>query len=275
MRIDAHQHFWELSRGDYRWLTSDLAAIYRDFIPLDLSPLLKAANIDGTILVQAAPTIAETEYLLSIAANTPFVKGVVGWVDFEAPNAVEEIAYLAQNPALKGLRPMIHDIADPNWMLGNSLAGAFEAMIAHGLTFDALTRPQHLKPLKQLLVRYPDLRCVIDHASKPDIARNEIEPWASDIAALARETTVYCKISGLVTEATLDWTAGDIIPYTEHLLKTFGPERLIWGSDWPVCTLATSYQNWFETAQDCTLDLTDVEQAQIFGGNAARAYKLR
>ncbi|WP_120634919.1 amidohydrolase [Ruegeria sp. EL01] len=275
MRLDAHQHFWSVARGDYGWLTPDLAAIYRDFLPNDLRPLLQRAGIEGTVLVQAAPTLAETEFMLSLTDETPFVKGVVGWVDFEAADADAQIAALAEHPALVGLRPMIQNIADPNWMLGSALNPAFEALQRQGLTFDALIVPEHLGPLRQLLERYPTMRVVIDHGAKPAIRDGLIDDWADGIAALAHQTETYCKLSGLVTEAHPDWQADDLRPYVQHLLETFGPSRLIWGSDWPVCTLASTYERWLDTTDTLLGALTKTERDAILGGNAARAYHLR
>ncbi|WP_170330437.1 amidohydrolase family protein [Ruegeria arenilitoris] len=275
MRIDAHQHFWALARGDYGWLTPELTVIYRDFTPDDLAPLIKAAGIEGTVLVQAAPTIAETEYMLSLADQTPFIKGVVGWVDFKAADAPAQIEALSAHPALVGLRPMIQDIPDPNWMLGNALTPAFDAVQRHDLTFDALTQPQHLGPLRQLLALHPQMRVVIDHGSKPLIRDGVISGWAEDMAALASDTDAWCKLSGLVTEAAPDWTTDDLRPYVDHLLDTFGPSRLIWGSDWPVCTLASSYQRWLDTTDELLSALTETERKAVLGGNATRAYNLR
>ncbi len=275
MRIDAHQHFWAVARGDYGWLTPDLDVIYRDFTPNDLAPMLKDAGIEGTVLVQAAPTEAETEYMLSLADETPFVKGVVGWVDFEGSDAATQIAALDAHPALVGLRPMIQDIADPLWMLGDALTPAFTELIARGLTFDALTLPQHLGPLRNLLARHPDMKVVIDHGSKPLIRDALLEAWAEDMAALASETNAWCKLSGFVTEAASDWTVDDLRPYVDHLLNTFGSSRLIWGSDWPVCTLASSYERWLETTDLLLSQLSSSERDAVMGGNAARAYNLR
>ncbi len=275
MKIDAHQHFWAVARGDYGWLTPDLNVIYRDFTPDDLAPLLQDAGIKGTVLVQAAPTVAETEYMLSLADETSFIKGVVGWADFEATNAAPQIAALNKHPALVGLRPMIQDITDPLWMLGDALTPAFTELTARGLTFDALTLPQHLGPLRKLLSRHPDMKVVIDHGSKPLIRDAKLEGWAADMVALASETNAWCKLSGLVTEAAPDWTVDDLRPYVDHLLNTFGPSRLIWGSDWPVCTLASSYERWLETTDLLLSQLSSSERDAVMGGNAARAYNLR
>ncbi|QCK84534.1 amidohydrolase [Phreatobacter aquaticus] len=275
MRIDAHQHVWTLARGDYGWLTPALGAIHRDFGPADLKPLLDAARIDRTILVQAAPTLAETEFMLGVAAATPFVAGVVGWVDMESADASARIARLARNPLLVGLRPMIHDIADPDWMLSASLAPAIAAMQRHDLVFDALVRPVHLSRLLTFADRHPGLSIVIDHGAKPDIAGRTLDPWRADMAAMAARPNVACKLSGLVTEAGIDWTDDDLRPVVSHLIACFGASRLIFGSDWPVVTLAAPYQRWINTAEVLTGHLNADERAAIFGGTAERIYLSR
>lgn len=274
MKIDAHQHFWQIARGDYGWLTPDLAPLYRDFLPGDLQPMLDHHQIDGTILVQAAPTVAETHFMLDLARQHSFVKGVVGWVDFAAADAAATIADLAQDPALVGLRPMIQDIADPEWMLRRDLTPAFAALIECDLTFDALTLPQHLAPLLELVSRHPDMQVVIDHASKPRISEGAIDGWAADIARFGDLDQVSCKISGMVTEADADWSVADLEPYVAQLLSTFGSERLIWGSDWPVCQLAASYEDWLQASETLLSPLSPAQRAAIFGLNAARIYKI-
>ncbi|WP_350335991.1 amidohydrolase family protein [Coralliovum pocilloporae] len=274
MRIDAHQHFWTIARGDYGWLKPELKPLYRDFGPDDLHPLLQAAGLDGTILVQAAPTRAETDFMLGLARETPFIKGVVGWADFESQTASDDIRQMAGSPALVGLRPMIQDIPDPDWMLRPDLAPAFDALIEAGLVLDALTLPHHLSNLKTLLARYPDMKVVIDHGSKPLIRDGIFEGWAEDMAAIAAETGAFCKLSGLITEAAENWTADDLRPYVRHLLTCFGPERLIWGSDWPVCTLAGTYHAWLAATADLLSDLSDGQQAKILGLNAVEVYGL-
>lgn len=270
MIIDAHQHFWKLSRGDYGWLTPSLETLYRDFMPKDLEPILRQQSVDGTILIQAAPSIAETEFLLDIADKTPFVLGVVGWVDFASPTAAMDIASLAVNPKLVGLRPMIQDIDDIDWMLRDDLTSTFEAMINHGLVFDALVLPKHLSRLNTLLLRHPRLKVVIDHAAKPDIANSGFGRWAIEMSTLAEIDGVHCKLSGLLTEAGNEWTESDLTPFVEHLFKVFGADRLIWGSDWPVLTLAGSYAQWLAIAASYTKD--EADRKAIFGANAARFY---
>jgi len=274
-RIDAHQHFWRLARGDYGWLTPQMAAIYRDFLPADLTPILQVNGIGGTVLVQAADSVGETEFMLELAEKHSFIKGVVGWVDFAAADGAAQISALAQNPALVGLRPMIQDIAGDDWMLGDNLAPAFEALVAADLTFEALVLPRHLPYLRRLLARYPGMRTVIDHGAKPLIKDRITKGWWQDMAALAGETGAFCKLSGLVTEAGVGWVAADLRKYVDHLLEIFGPERLIWGSDWPVCTLATTYQDWLEVSKQLLSGLTDAGRGAVFGETAKRAYNLR
>lgn len=272
MIIDAHQHFWQLARGDYGWLTPELGPLYRDFMPDDLVPLIAQSNVAGTVLVQAAPTVAETKFLLEIADTTSFVLGVVGWTDLTAPTAAKDIARLAQHPKLVGLRPMIQDIADDDWMLRADLTPAFDAMIDADLTFDALVLPRHLSRLHKLLSRHPNLRTVIDHGAKPDISGGQFEGWAKDIALLAEETNASCKLSGLLTEAANDWSTSDLAPYVALLFDHFGAQRLIWGSDWPVLTIAANYGTWIEVAS--SLISGKLAREAIFGSNAVAAYNL-
>ena len=275
MLIDAHQHFWQIARGDYGWLTPALGPIHRDFGPADLQPLIRRHGIAATILVQAAPTVAETRFLLSIAAAEPAVAGVVGWADFEAADAPAAIAALAADPLLVGLRPMVQDIADDDWLVRPDIEPAFAALTAHGLVFDALVLPRHLPRLLTVAKRHPELGIVIDHLAKPAIAEGRLDPWREDMAALAVLPNVACKLSGLVTEAGPGWTVDRLGPYVDHVLAAFGPERVLWGSDWPVATLAARYEDWVE-ATDILLDNLDpAAQAAVRGGNAARIYLQR
>ncbi len=270
--IDAHQHFWRLDRGDYGWLGPALAPIYRDFSPDDLAPLLARHGIERTILVQAAPTVAETRFLLDVAARTPFVAGVVGWADFSAPDAAATIADLARDSRLVGLRPMVQDIADDDWLVRPELAPAFRALAAHGLVFDALVLPRHLPRLLVVAERHPDLAIVIDHLAKPEIRARRLDPWRAGMAALAARPNVFCKLSGLVTEAGPGWTAADLRPYVAHVLAAFGPERLMWGSDWPVVDLAGGYDSWRAASLALFDGLSAAEREAVLGGTAARVY---
>jgi L-fuconolactonase len=275
MRIDSHQHFWRLQRGDYLWLTPGLETLYRDFLPPELEPMLKAAGVERTILVQAATTVAETDYLLSLADNHAFIAGVVGWVDMDDPaSALHDLRRLRDNTCLLGVRPMIQDIADPDWMLQGSLTPIFEQLIASNLRFDALVRPVHLENLRRLLDRHPQLPCVIDHAAKPDIASASWQPWADNMAALAAGSNCYCKLSGLLTEAGARTDDDALRPYVEHLLQCFGAQRIMWGSDWPVLTLAGSYGDWVQQSERLLKHLSVREQEAIFGATANTFYGL-
>jgi L-fuconolactonase len=279
IRIDAHQHFWRLSERRGAWPPPSLAAIHRDFAPVDLAPLLADAEVAGTVLVQSLPTIEDTRWLLEVAQATPFVKGVVGWVDFKAATAAETIAELARHPLLKGLRPMLQDLPEDDWIADPATAPAARAMATHGLVFDALVTPRHLPHLLVFAARHPDLSIVIDHGAKPLIARQEIEPWRGDIARLAALPNVRCKMSGLVTEAGSHASRTGLQPYVQALWESFGPRRLIWGSDWPVVSLACDYPTW------CAMSAALVESLQprasaddrdaLFGGNAATLYRLQ
>jgi len=278
-RIDAHQHVWKVERGDYGWLQPELGVLYRDFNIPELLPHLDRAGLEGTLLVQAAPTVAETEFMLEVAANEPRVRGVVGWVDFESARGPEELARLAENPKLCGVRPMIQDIADPDWMLGKALAPCYRAVIDNGLVFDALVLPRHLENLLELCSRHPELCVVIDHGAKPEIRSwgGDAEAraaWTRNMTRLARESSCVCKLSGLVTEAEQRWTLSDLRPYVDVLLESFGPERLLFGSDWPVVNLAGGYDRWWDAACELTEELSNAERDALFGANAARVYGL-
>lgn len=275
MTIDSHFHLWRPARGDYGWLTPALAPIYRDVEIGDWRAQAAPLGITGGVLVQAAPTEAETRFLLEIANSCPDVLGVVGWSDFLAADAPLRMAQLAREPKLKALRPMLQDIPDPDWILQPALAPALEAMAEHGLVFDALVRSMHLPRVRELAQHHPRLRIVIDHGAKPDIGAGEWEPWASEITALARETSMCCKLSGLLTEAgERARDPASLAPWITHLLQSFGPDRLLWGSDWPVLELAGSYRGWWQQCQDATAHLTEAEHAAIFDGNARRVYRL-
>ena len=272
-RVDAHQHFWRLDRGDYSWLTPALAPIYRDFLPEQLAPHLTRADIGSTVLVQAAATVEETRFMLDLAREHPFIAGVVGWVDFESDQVADTIDALSADTGLVGLRPMIQDIPDTEWMLEEKLAPAFEAMIDHGLVFDALVLPEHLPALLELAARYPDLAMVLDHGAKPPIARGDIGPWKQAITELARSTPMMCKLSGLVTEAG-SANAATLEASVEHLLGAFGPARMMWGSDWPVCELVCSYGDWVDVSDRLLATLPAGEREQIYSGTARATYGI-
>jgi len=272
-RVDSHQHFWRLDRGDYGWLTPALAPIYRDYLPEHLVPQLARTGVDSTILVQAAPTVAETGYLLDLARHHDFIAGVVGWVDFDTDSAPETIESLAMNEKLVGLRPMIQDIPDTLWMLNPQLAPAIETMIDHDLVFDALVLPGHLDALLEFSALYPELRMVVDHGAKPPLRGDSLESWKARIGAIARSTRAVCKISGLVTEARSAEPA-KLADCVEYLLEVFGPARLLWGSDWPVCELVCSYEEWCRTSETLLAKLADNDRQLIYSGTARETYGI-
>lgn len=273
-RLDCHQHFWHLARGDYDWLTSELTPIYRDFLPSHLSAELKRAHVEGTIVVQAAATVAETNYLLSLAEEHSFIRGVVGWVDMESTDFLDSLKGFATHPKFVGIRPLIQDIADPKWMLQENLRPAFEYLVERGLTFDALITSRHLSNTLTLASRYPDLRIVIDHGAKPVIRDGQFDDWADGMAQLANETNVYCKLSGLMTEAGDDSSYEKILPYMDHLYQVFGGNRLMWGSDWPVVNLAADYRTWIKYLERFLSRLPTEDQIAIWGKTAKDFYGI-
>lgn len=270
--IDAHQHFWQLSRGDYDWPNASVAPIFRDFGPDDLAPLLAAAGVTQTVLVQATPTVAETRYLLQLAARTPFVAAVVGWVDLTAPDAVESIDALRTDPLLRGLRPMLQSIDQTDWILQPAAQAALCHMARVGLRFDALIQPRHLPVIAALAQRHPDLPIVVDHLAKPAMGAGKVPDvaWLQGISALAALPNVWCKLSGMITEIGPDWMPADLTRHAAQVLQEFGPDRVMWGSDWPVVNLAGDYAGWVAQART----LVGEGAGQVFGGTARAFYGL-
>lgn len=294
MIIDAHQHFWSLGRGDYGWLDPDCGKLFQDFQPTDLKPELEAVGVEATILIQAAPTVAETEYLLEIARSTVFVEGVIGWVDMATPEAVGTIQQLSANPYLKGVRPMIQDLPEDDWVLGASLDNAFSYLERSGLVFEALVFPRHLQYLLSRLTRYPELKVVIDHVGKPDIYSGDSAPfqqaafsqttfsqttyqqkqWREYMKRLALETSSLVKLSGLFTEARTCLSLAEVRPWFDAVFEWFSADRIIWGSDWPVLTVYGQYQDWFDLCQSYCQSLPAEDRNKIFGANARHFYSV-
>jgi L-fuconolactonase len=270
MLIDAHQHFWLLADRKGAWPPPELGAIHRDVLPPDLVPHLLEAGVEGTILVQSLPTVEDTRFLLDLAERTDFIFGVVGWVDLKAPDAPSVIAELARSPKLKGLRPMLQDLPEDNRIDDPALDPAIEAMQAQGLVFDALVLPRHLAALEAFARRHPDLPVVIDHAAKPVISAGRYVEWRVPMQRLAALPNVWCKLSGMLTEAG-EQRPEAVRPYAETVLELFGADRTIWGSDWPVLELAGSYAGWIE---QCRQIVAVADHAAVFGGNARRFYSL-
>jgi L-fuconolactonase len=273
LNIDAHQHFWSPSRGDYFWMVGDVVApIARDYAPRDIEIHRKAHGIDKTVLVQAAPTVNETEYMLGLADATDFVAKVVGWVNFEQREDLRHLQRFAKHKKFSGVRPMIQDIADADWMHRADIQWAFDAIIDLDLTFDALGFPIHLDNFLKLFQRYDKARIAIDHGMKPVIRNGEFDQWARKMTSIARETSVFCKLSGLATEAKSGWTVETLRPYAEHIIDVFGPSRVMWGSDWPVVELNGSYASWRVAAESYVTDAD--ERKEVFGGTAANFYRI-
>lgn len=273
LRIDAHQHFWLLANRAGQWPPPELAKIHRDFLPDQLEPLLQQYGISGSVLVQSLPSMSDTLFLLSLAERHAFVRAVVGWVDLKAGNAEQQIQLLASHPKMRGLRPMLQDLAD-DWLDDQLLAPAITAMQRHRLSLDALVLPRHLPALLRFAERHPDLPIVIDHAAKPQIASAALEPWRASITRLAALPQVYCKLSGLVTEAAADWQVAQLQPYVAHVLEVFGVQRVIWGSDWPVVRLAGDYGRWLAATDGLLGELDENQRQQVMGLNAQRFYRL-
>ncbi len=275
MIVDAHQHYWQLDRGDYAWLTPSMALLYRDFLPDDLSPLLAASGIGSTVLVQAAATEAETHYLFDMARHTS-VAGVVGWVDMAAIDAPDRISSLkaASGSLLKGIRPMIQDIPEDDWVISRAVDAGFAALESMGLAFDALVHPRHLASLRTRVERNPGLRTVIDHCGKPDIAQGEFDAWARGMRDMARHTNASCKLSGLLTQLAEGQPVDAVRPYAEFVLEEFGARRVMWGSDWPVLGLRSGYEDWFRLARSLLAVMPDEDVEAVLGGNAIRFYGL-
>lgn len=277
MQIDAHHHFWNPARGDYGWMPDDNATLYRRYGPADLAPHLQAAGIDATVLVQAADSIEESEYLLGLADATPHVAAVIGWIDFENTAHLDQLKRLAGHPKFKGVRPMIQDIPDDDWMLRDDVQWGFRAVADLGLCFEALGFPRHLENFLTILKRYPDMKVVIDHCMKPQIAAGsdrDFSVWAGGMTRLADETAAFCKYSALITEADTDWTTEDLRPYVDHVIAAFGARRMMWGSDWPVCRLRGEYGDWRAAAMELTSSLSDAETKAIYGETANSFYGL-
>ncbi len=275
MRLDAHQHFWQLANPFTNWPTPDLPALYRDFSPEDLRTILRDNGIDGTILVQAAPSIDETLFCLSLAHDQAFIKGVVGWIDFESPDAGSQLKQISQNTLLKGLRPMVQSIEEEGWLLRSEFTPIFEAMAEAGLSLDGLVLSHQIEDLDALARRHPDLKIVLDHAGKPAIAAKTFDPkWAAAISSLAKNQNVHCKLSGLWTEAGDDISQANIGIWVDHLFATFGTSRLMWGSDWPVVNLAGEYQAWLQQCEAVLANLSEAERSAVLGDNAARFYNV-
>jgi L-fuconolactonase len=280
MVIDAHHHFWRYSDEEYGWIPPDWSALRRDFLPADLGRELAAAGVDGVISVQARQSLAETEWLLDLAAQHEFIRGVVGWAPLVAPDVDTHLDRLAAHPAalagkLRAFRHVLQGEPDDAYMLRDDFNRGIRALARRGLAYDILVFERHLPNTITFVDRHPDQVFIVDHIAKPRIAAGELEPWAKNIRELARRPNVSCKLSGMVTEADVrKWTPAQLRPYFEIVLEAFGPGRLLFGSDWPVCLAGVGYPDWKTTVSAALSDLNPSELAAVFGENARRIYRL-
>jgi L-fuconolactonase len=274
--IDAHHHFWDPARFDYPWMQGpEMAPLRRLFGPADLAPLIAANGVDATIVVQCCCSLAETEAFLAVAEDTPFVAGVIGWVDLTDGDVAATLDRLKSRPNLVGIRHQVHDEEDPRWLLRADVQRGLAALFDRDLSYDLLVRTRELSAAIETVRAFPRGRFILDHAAKPDIASSIAEAWRSGIARLAEQPNVWCKLSGLVTEADWrHWTADQLLPAIRHVWQSFGEDRLIFGSDWPVCLLAAEYREVKAAAETCLQALGVPASAGIWGGNAITAYRL-
>jgi L-fuconolactonase len=274
VRIDAHQHFWRFDPVRDAWITPDMAAIRRDFLPADLEPLLSASGIDGVVAVQADQSVAETDFLLGLAAGHAFIKGVVGWIDLRASDVTRQLAEWSGNPRLKGFRHIAQGEPD-DFLVHDDVVRGVTTIGRHGYSYDILVYPRQLAAAAQLATRCPNVRFILDHCAKPPIASGELDTWRAGLRALAAHENTCCKLSGLVTEATwTSWTDDQLVPVLDEALDAFGAGRLMFGSDWPVCLLAADYARVAGTVRHWAMRLSESEQSCIFGETAISAYQL-
>jgi L-fuconolactonase len=276
MRIDAHQHFWDIDRFEYPWMPPEPSPLRQSFLPDLLHRILKRSRFEGTILVQANTLLAETRWLLELAEAHEFIRGVVGWVDLTDPRLGAVLDELQKRPKFLGVRHPVHDESDDQWLVREDVLGGLAELARRGLPYDLLLRPKHLPLVPRVAARAPDLRMVIDHLAKPAIAAGRMEPWAQDIERAASLPQVYCKLSGMITEADpANWKADDLRPYVSHVLRIFGPDRLMFGSDWPVCITAGTWKQVLAAFTQAIGQQPIEFREKLLGGTAARFYGIK
>jgi L-fuconolactonase len=276
-KIDAHMHWWTLAmeRTYSLWMSPSLTALYRDYGYADAEPLMKANGVDGVVLVAAASQIEELGYLIGLAQGHPAVRGVVGWIDMLEERAAGKLAQWARAPVLKGIRPYLQDIEDDAWILKRELDPVVRAMLDLGLRFDALINPKHILNTIRFVERYPTLPVIVDHMAKPAIRDGGFKSWRQDMEQFRSLSHVHCKVSGLLTEDGADWTIDRIRPYVEAVVDIFGPDRLLFGSDWPVVNLVADYGRWVGALEQAlTPVMSPTDQEKFWAGNATRFYGL-
>jgi L-fucono-1,5-lactonase len=275
MVIDAHQHFWNYDPHRHAWINDSMSALKRDFVPADLEPILDSNGVDGTIAVQADTSTTETEFLLNLARTSEKILGVVGWVDLTVPRVEAQLQAYVGRPKLCGFRHVVQDEPDDRYLLRDDVIRGIHAVGACGFTYDILIYPRQLPAAIELAARCPDQTFVLDHCAKPFIKSGQLEPWAAQIRELAKSPNVFCKLSGLVTEAEWhSWQPADFGPYLDLVVEAFGPSRLMFGSDWPVCLLAGEYRQVKELIANYSQQFSEQERQMIFGGTAAKVYRI-
>ena len=276
MRIDSHHHFWKYDPAEYGWINEEMSVIRRDFLPEHLAAEVKDARIDGVVSVQARQTLEETRWLLDLALANGFIKGVVGWVPLVSSSVTCELEKLAGNPKLRGVRHVLQGEPDERYVLREDFNAGIRALEEFGLVYDILIFERHLPQTIEFVDRHPSQVFVLDHIAKPRIKEGFFEPWNRNIRELAKRENVFCKISGMMTEADwLQWSDEMLRPYAETVLESFGAKRTMFGSDWPVCLVACGYKQWLEMVQSFASELSQHEQAQLFGETAVEAYHLK
>lgn len=275
MLIDAHHHLWEYNDRDYGWMGGEMTALRRNFLVADLAQVMRESDVEGTVAVQARQTIEETEVLLDLASQNDFLLGVVGWVPLIDPQVARDLERLVNSPKLKGVRHVLHDEADDFYMLREDFNRGVSLLRGFGLAYDILIFERHLPQTLQFVDRHPEQLFVVDHIAKPRIRQGVLSPWKENISELAKRRNVYCKVSGMATEADWHrWTPEQLRPYFDAVLAAFGPKRLMFGSDWPVLTLAASYPRWVGTFRSFIAELSQDDQEEICHRTARRAYRL-
>jgi len=275
MKIDSHHHLWNYSPAAYGWIDEQMALLKRDFLPAHLAPHVKSVGFDGTIAVQARQSIEETEWLLGLAEKSDLIKGVVGWVPLCSSSVDEHLKRFSRSPKLVGVRHVVQDEPDDRFMLRPEFLNGIKCLSQYDLAYDILIFPKQLEAATELVSMFPKQRFILDHIAKPPIKEGAIDAWKVGLERLAQYPNVWCKLSGMVTEADwANWKPAHLIPYLDVVFKAFGTKRLMIGSDWPVCTVVAEYQLVMETVLTYISALSDEDQAAITGGNAVRAYKL-
>lgn len=272
--VDSHHHFWEIDRFDYSWMPED-SPLAVDYGPSDLEPLIKKAGVDYTVIVQAVSSPDEARWLLELADRHEFIAGVVGWVDLTDPRVGDTLEELQQSSLFKGVRHIWESEDDPGWIVNSGAIEGLKELVRRDLTFDFLAKPPNLPFIPKVMDQVPDLRAVVDHIAKPVIAEHLVEPWLSDMRKVASINGMHCKISGMVTEANHEnWTVDDLRPYVHHILGIYGTDRLMFGTDWPVCTLAAEYGSVADATREILVGLNPAAKDDVFGGVATRFYRL-